>query len=91
MGLHHHQCLNKKECKTKILYSLNRVHKQKLLAFEQRRDSVQWYQGGLCDWVYLKLQFMKVVMRFCKKGKLSPSQVGSYRFYKIIGKVAYEL
>ena len=91
MGLNNHQCLNKKESKTKILYSLNRVHKQKVLAFEQRRDSVMWYQGGLCDQVYLKLPPMEVVMRFCKKGKLSPWHVGSYRFYKIIGKVAYEL
>ena len=61
-----------------------------MLAFEKRRDIVMRYQSGLCDWVYLKLQFMKVVMRFCKKGKLSPWYVGSYRFYKIIGKVAYE-
>ena len=80
MGLNHHYCLNKKEIKTKILYSLNRVHKQKVLAFEQRRDSVMWYQGGLCDWLYLKLLPMKVVMRFCQKGKLSPWNVGSYRF-----------
>ena len=91
MGLNHHYCLNKMESKTKILYSLNRVHKQKVLAFEQRRDSVMWYQGGFCDWLYLKLPPMKVVMRFCKKGKLSLLYVGSYIFYKIIGKVAYEL
>ncbi|WMV37594.1 hypothetical protein MTR67_030979 [Solanum verrucosum] len=31
------------------------------------------------------------VMRFCKKGKLSPRYVGSYRILKRIGKVAYEL
>ncbi|WMV40990.1 hypothetical protein MTR67_034375 [Solanum verrucosum] len=34
---------------------------------------------------------MKVVMRFGKKGKLSPIYVGPYRILKRIGKVAYEL
>ncbi|WMV32314.1 hypothetical protein MTR67_025699 [Solanum verrucosum] len=34
---------------------------------------------------------MKGVMRFGKKGKLSPRYVGAYRILKRIGKVAYEL
>ncbi|WMV14019.1 hypothetical protein MTR67_007404 [Solanum verrucosum] len=34
---------------------------------------------------------MKRVMRFGKKGKLSPRYVGSYRIFKRICKVAYEL
>ncbi|WMV14130.1 hypothetical protein MTR67_007515 [Solanum verrucosum] len=34
---------------------------------------------------------MKGVMRFGKKGKLSPRYVGHYRILKRIGKVAYEL
>ncbi|WMV18233.1 hypothetical protein MTR67_011618, partial [Solanum verrucosum] len=43
------------------------------------------------DWVFLKVSPMKEVMRFGKKGKLSPSYVGPYRILKRIGKVAYEL
>ncbi|WMV40253.1 hypothetical protein MTR67_033638 [Solanum verrucosum] len=43
------------------------------------------------DWVFLKVSPMKGVMRFGKKGKLSPRYVGPYRILKRIGKVAYEL
>ncbi|WMV54817.1 hypothetical protein MTR67_048202 [Solanum verrucosum] len=42
------------------------------------------------DWVYLKISPMKGVMRFGKKGKLSPRYVGPYKILKRIGKVAYE-
>ncbi|WMV19689.1 hypothetical protein MTR67_013074 [Solanum verrucosum] len=34
---------------------------------------------------------MKYVMRFGKKGKLSPRYVGPYQILKCVGKVAYEL
>ncbi|WMV49348.1 hypothetical protein MTR67_042733 [Solanum verrucosum] len=43
------------------------------------------------DWVYLKVSPMKGVMRFGKKGKLSPRYIGPYRISKRIGNVAYEL
>ncbi|WMV50448.1 hypothetical protein MTR67_043833 [Solanum verrucosum] len=43
------------------------------------------------DWVYLKVSPMKGVMRFGKKGKLSPRHIGPYRISKRIGNVAYEL
>ena len=41
--------------------------------------------------MYLKILPMKVVMRFGKKGKLSPCYVCRYEILKKIGKVAYEL
>ena len=34
---------------------------------------------------------MKVVMKFWKKGKLSPKYVGPYKILKRVGKVSYEL
>ncbi|WMV32597.1 hypothetical protein MTR67_025982 [Solanum verrucosum] len=43
------------------------------------------------DWVFLKVLPMKGVMRFGKKGKLSPRYVGPYKILKRVGKVAYEL
>ena len=43
------------------------------------------------DWVFLQVSPMKGVMRFGKKGKLSPRYVGLYKILKRIGKVAYQL
>ena len=43
------------------------------------------------DWVFSKVLPMKGVMRFGKKGKLSPRYVGPYKIFKMVGKVAYEL
>ena len=43
------------------------------------------------DWVLLKVSPMKGVMRFGKKGKVSPRYVGPYKIFKRIGKVEYEL
>ena len=39
----------------------------------------------------LKISPMKGVMRFGKKGKLSPRYIGPYKILKRMGKVAYEL
>ncbi|WMV58858.1 hypothetical protein MTR67_052243 [Solanum verrucosum] len=43
------------------------------------------------NWVYLKISPMKSVMRFGKKGKLSPRYRGPYQILRRVGKVAYEL
>ena len=41
--------------------------------------------------MYLKISPMKGVVRFRKKGKLSPRYVGPYEILQRVGKVAYEL
>ena len=43
------------------------------------------------DKVYLKISPMKWVVRFEKKGKLSPRYAGPYEIFQKVGKVTYEL
>ncbi|XP_015160865.1 uncharacterized protein [Solanum tuberosum] len=43
------------------------------------------------DWVFLKVSPMKGIMRFRKKGKLSPRYIAPYKIIWKIGMVAYEL
>jgi hypothetical protein len=61
--------------------------RQKSYSDTRRRDLV----FNVDDWVYLKVSPMKGVVRFGKKGKLSPRYVGPYRIVRRVGKVAYEL
>ena len=53
-----------------------------------RRRGLEFSIG---DWVFLKVSPMKGVMRFGKKGKLSPRYIGPYKITKRVGQVAYEL
>ncbi|WMV41112.1 hypothetical protein MTR67_034497 [Solanum verrucosum] len=54
----------------------------------RRRGLLEFSIG---DWVFLKVLPMKGVMRFGKKGKLSPRYVGPYKIIRRVGQVAYEL
>ncbi|XP_030959235.1 uncharacterized protein LOC115981208 [Quercus lobata] len=56
--------------------------------YDNLRRKVEFEVG---DMVFLKVALMKGVMRFGKKGKLSPRFVGPFEILKRIGKVAYEL
>uniref|UniRef100_A0A7N2MWN1 RNA-directed DNA polymerase n=1 Tax=Quercus lobata TaxID=97700 RepID=A0A7N2MWN1_QUELO len=56
--------------------------------YDHSRKKVEFEVG---DMVFLKVFPMKGVMRFGKKGKLSPRFVGPFEILKRIGKVAYEL
>uniref|UniRef100_A0A1S4BFN9 Tf2-1-like SH3-like domain-containing protein n=1 Tax=Nicotiana tabacum TaxID=4097 RepID=A0A1S4BFN9_TOBAC len=61
--------------------------RQKGYTYVHRRK-LEFNEG---DQVFLKVSPMKGVMRFGKKGKLSPRFIGPYRILKRIGEVAYKL
>ncbi|XP_070005652.1 uncharacterized protein [Nicotiana sylvestris] len=53
-----------------------------------RRSDLEFKED---DWVFLKVSPMKGIMRFGKKGKLSPRYVGPYKIIQRISQVAYKL
>ncbi|WMV45410.1 hypothetical protein MTR67_038795, partial [Solanum verrucosum] len=61
--------------------------RQKSYTDVRRRD----LEFEVDDWVYLKVSPMKGVMRFGKKGKISPRYIGPYRISKMIGNITFEL
>ena len=70
--------------------------KDKLKIAESRQKSYadvrkRYFEFEIDDWVFVSVSSMKGVMRFCKKGKLSPRYAGLYRFLKRICNVSYEL
>ena len=61
--------------------------RQKIYANNRRRDLV--FEVG--DMVFLRISPWKGVLRFGKRGKLSPWYIGPYRIIERIGEVAYQL
>ncbi|KAB2617405.1 S ribonuclease [Pyrus ussuriensis x Pyrus communis] len=61
--------------------------RQKRLADRHATDRT--YEVG--DWVFLKLSQWRGVVRFGKKGKLSPRYIGPYVVTERVGEVAYSL
>ncbi|KAI5324710.1 hypothetical protein L3X38_033783 [Prunus dulcis] len=55
---------------------------------DNRRKDLQFEVG---DWVFLKLSPWKGVVRFGKRGKLSPHYIGPYEVVERVGPVAYRL
>ncbi|KAK6142450.1 hypothetical protein DH2020_022798 [Rehmannia glutinosa] len=55
---------------------------------DKRRKDLEFEVG---DFIFIKVSPMKGIMRFGKKGKLSPRYVGPYMIVERIGKVAYKL
>ncbi|XP_068323172.1 uncharacterized protein [Pyrus communis] len=61
--------------------------RQKSLVDRHATDRV--YKVG--DWVFLKFSPWRAVVRFGKKGKLSPRYIGPYMITERVGEVAYRL
>ncbi|KAI5355522.1 hypothetical protein L3X38_008417 [Prunus dulcis] len=61
--------------------------RQKSYAYNRRKE-LQFEVG---DWVFLKLSPWKGVVRFGKRGKLSPRYIGPYEVVERVGPVAYRL
>ena len=55
--------------------------RQKAYADHMRRNLV--FEEG--EKVYFKISHMKGVVRFCKKGKLSPRYIGPYEILQMVG------
>ncbi|KAE8721419.1 Detected protein of unknown function [Hibiscus syriacus] len=55
---------------------------------DKRRKDIEFEVG---DQVFLKVSPWKKVLRFGRKGKLSPRFIGPYRILKKVGPVAYQL
>ena len=71
-----------------IKYRLKKAQNRHKSYIDVRRRELEFQVD---DWVFLKVLPMKGVMRFGKKGKLSPRYVGPYKILKRIGMVSYEL
>ena len=79
------------ECSSKVDLIKKRLlaaqSRQKSYA-DQKRRTVQFEIG---DHVFLKVSPTKGVMRFGRRGKLSPSYIGPFEVLERKGEVAYEI
>ena len=55
---------------------------------DNRRRDLEFAKG---DFVFLKVSPCKGILRFSKKGKLSPRYIGPFKILKCIGTIAYRL
>ncbi|XP_070675714.1 uncharacterized protein [Malus domestica] len=78
---------NNEELKKEILDEAHSQDRQKSLADRHATNRV--YDVG--DWVFLKLSPWRGVVRFGKRGKLSPRYIRPYEITERIGEVAYRL
>nr|XP_009795377.1 PREDICTED: uncharacterized protein LOC104242086 [Nicotiana sylvestris] len=75
--------------KVKLIQERLRIAQSRQKSYsDSRRRDLEFVVG---DWVFLKVSSMKGVMRFGKKGKLSPRYIGPYQIVQRIGRVAYKL
>ncbi|XP_012468800.1 uncharacterized protein LOC105786873 [Gossypium raimondii] len=68
-------------------YSLQKLVKLYISKIAKLRD-IEYFVG---DFIFLKVFPWKKVMRFDRKGKLSPRFIGPYQILKRVGLIAYQL
>ncbi|KAK6121488.1 hypothetical protein DH2020_044767 [Rehmannia glutinosa] len=84
IGMAPYEALYGQKCRSPLYWEID---DQKSYADKRRKD-LEFEVG---DFVFIKVSPMKGIMRFGKKGKLSPRYVGPYMIVERIGKVAYKL
>ncbi|WMV07439.1 hypothetical protein MTR67_000824 [Solanum verrucosum] len=84
-----HACYASIDCRTRVVRF--QIPNEPVIEWSSNSAMLKELEFEVDDWVYLKVSPMKGVMRFGKKGKLSPRYIGPYRISKRIDNVAYEL
>ncbi|XP_059302241.1 uncharacterized protein LOC132054212 [Lycium ferocissimum] len=80
-----------KELKEQLKDLLEEGIRSRCQMFFKARLKIRLSSGQVDGWVFLEVSPMKGVMRFSKKGNLSPRYIRSYRIICKVGRVAYEL
>ncbi|XP_069145610.1 uncharacterized protein [Solanum lycopersicum] len=75
--------------KVELIRYLLKITQSRQKSYEDVRRRELEFQVD--DWVFLKVSPMKVVMRFGKKGNITPRYAGPYKILERVVKVAYEL
>ncbi|KAI5348622.1 hypothetical protein L3X38_001509 [Prunus dulcis] len=75
--------------KVKMIKEKLKIAQDRQKSYADNRSKDLEFEVG--DWVFLKLSPWKGVMRFGKRGKLSPRYIGPYEITERIGSVAYRL
>ena len=75
--------------KVKIIQDRMRTAQSRQKSYADKRRKDLEFQKG--DYVFLRISPWKGVMRFGKKGKLSPRYIGPYEILEKVGMVAYKL
>ena len=74
--------------KVRLIQQIQTAHSRQKSYADPKRKNLEFEVG---DHVFLKVSPMKGVMRFGKKGKLSPRYIGPFEIIGRVGAVAYEL
>ncbi|KAL6218368.1 hypothetical protein ACLB2K_011582 [Fragaria x ananassa] len=75
--------------KIKVVRDRLKAAQSRQKSYADVRRRVLEFQVG--DWVFLKLSPWKGVVRFGKRGKLSPRYIGPYEIIERVGSLAYRL